>query len=69
MIYDVATEGAPIWGPQTFDNVTLVDGKFNVILGETDEAEAPRSIIDAFSDANRFLGIKIGPAGGRWELS
>ena len=51
-------------GPQTFDDVTLVDGNFNVILGPEDENALPLS--QAFSDENRFIeisqaGIAISP--------
>jgi len=54
-IYDAATGGNKIWGPQIFNMVPLIDGYFNVILGTTDTAG--RSIADAFSTNTRFLGI------------
>jgi len=54
-IYDAASGGTKVWGPQIFNNVPLVDGYFNVILGTTDTEG--RSIADAFGANNRFLGI------------
>ncbi len=57
-IYDDVTSGNTIWGPQTFQNVSLLDGRFNVILGPTDQSA--RSIADAFSGTNRYLGISEG---------
>jgi len=54
-IYDAASGGTKVWGPQIFNNVPLVDGYFNVILGTTDTAGT--SIADAFGANNRFLGI------------
>ena len=51
----------PIWGPQTFQNMPLVNGHFNVILGPTDEhSPNPRPINEAFSSQNAYLEIKIG---------
>jgi len=54
-IYDAASGGNKVWGPQIFNAVPLVDGYFNVILGPTDTSE--RSIADAFGAETRFLGI------------
>jgi hypothetical protein len=56
-IYDAASGGNLIWGPQVFDGVPLIGGKFNVILGSTDTAG--RMITSAFSSKNRYLGIKV----------
>lgn len=50
---------AAVWGPQTFNNVPLIDGHFNVILGTTDNGG--RSILDAFGSNERFLGIQVNP--------
>ncbi len=63
-IYDDATAGNLIWGPQTFDNVPLVDGYFNVILGPTDTNGA--NISTAFDAPDRYVeithnGNKIAP--------
>ncbi len=53
----VASGGeTPVWGPQVFTAVTLVDGRFNVILS-TDTGD--RSIAEAFGDAERFLGVQV----------
>jgi len=49
-------QAAEIKGPQIFNNVPLVDGYFNVILGTTDITG--RSIGDIFYSNNRYLGIK-----------
>ncbi len=60
-IYDDATGGTLLWGPQTFDNVTLINGEFNVVLGMDTQN---RSVDTAFSSDNAFLGMKVGDAGG-----
>jgi hypothetical protein len=64
-IYDQAVGGEPVWGPQVFDKIFLVDGYFNVILGTTDSNG--KSIADAFSSEKRFLGIKVTEPGGAFE--
>ncbi len=56
-IYDAATGGTKIWGPQIFNTVPLINGKFNVILGTTDTTG--RSIVEAFGAKDRYLGIKV----------
>jgi microcystin-dependent protein len=57
-VYDQPTGGALNWGPQTFGTVTLdSEGRFNVILGPTDDGSDP--IIDAFGAADRFLEITV----------
>ena len=56
-IYNNHTDGDLIWGPQIFDNVTLFEGKFNVILGTTDNSG--RSVLSAFTGSDRYLGIKV----------
>lgn len=61
-ICDATTVGNKVWGPQVFDNVPIINGHFNVILGTTDDEG--RSITDAFSEGTRFLGIKVTDAGG-----
>jgi hypothetical protein len=57
-LYDAATGGNKVWGPQVFSSVPLVNGMFNVILGTTDTAG--RSIAEAFGGKDRYLGIKVG---------
>jgi hypothetical protein len=56
-LYDAATGGNKVWGPQVFKSVPLVSGMFNVILGTTDSAG--RSIADAFGAKDRYLGMKV----------
>jgi hypothetical protein len=56
-IYDAPTGGNLIWGPQVFNAVPLIDGKFNVILGTTDTSG--RSISEAFRQKDRYLGITV----------
>ncbi|MFH2124145.1 MAG: phage tail protein [Pseudomonadota bacterium] len=56
-IYDAATDGTLIWGPQVFNTVPVINGLFNVILGTTDTGG--RLIADAFGSENRFLGVTV----------
>ena len=56
-LYDAATGGNKVWGPQVFGSVPLVNGMFNVILGTTDTEG--RSIAEAFGGKDRYLGIKV----------
>lgn len=60
-IYDAATGGSLLWGPQVFDNVSLIDGSFNVILSQDTQN---RPVDQAFQGATAYLGIKSGDAGG-----
>lgn len=60
-LYDKPIDGTLIWGPQTFDNVYLGNGRFNVILGTTDAAG--RAIVKVFDASNRYLGMKVGEPG------
>lgn len=46
-----------VWGPQVFESVPLISGRFNVILGTTDTAG--RLITSAFGAKDRYLGIKV----------
>ncbi|MCK5355241.1 MAG: tail fiber protein [Methyloprofundus sp.] len=57
-IYASADATDLIWGPQVFTTVPLINGQFNVILGTTDTVG--RSLVTAFGESNRFLGIKVG---------
>jgi len=66
-IYDAAQGGTLIWGPQIFDGtggpgkgakVPVVQGYFNVLLGQVDTLN--RSIATALSNNTRFLEIKVG---------
>lgn len=60
-LYDAPLVGNKVWGPQVFDNVPIVNGRFNIILGTTDQLG--RSISDAFGAGDRYLGFKIGNVG------
>lgn len=60
-LYDAALAGNLVWGPQVFDNVPVVGGRFNVILGTTDSQG--RSVTDAFGASERYLSFKVGNAG------
>jgi microcystin-dependent protein len=54
-LYDSPNAAAPIWGPQVFDGVTLIDGRYAVMLGTTDTAG--RSLADAAGAKDQYLGI------------
>jgi hypothetical protein len=56
-IYDAATGGGNVWGPQVFSSVPVINGQFNVILGTTDTDG--RSIAGVFGTSQRFLGIEV----------
>jgi len=56
-IYDHATGGSLVWGPQVFNNTPLVYGHFNIILGPTDTTS--RDIVSAFASENAYLEIKV----------
>ncbi len=57
-IYNSATGSDVVWGPQIFENVPLIAGRFNVILGTTDTSG--RLITTAFGHKDRYLGITVG---------
>lgn len=66
-IYDAATGGTRVWGPQVFDGpptqghgpkIPVVQGFFNVMLGPVDTGGV--SIKDAFNATNRYVEIKVG---------
>ena len=65
-IYADKSGGSSIWGPQVFDGATttghgpripVVSGHFNVFLGPMDTLNRP--IAMAFTQATRYLGIKV----------
>ena len=56
-IYDASSGGNKVWGPQTFNGIPLIGGKFNVMLGSTDAGG--NAITSAFGGNSRFLGIKV----------
>jgi hypothetical protein len=66
-IYDLASGGLLVWGPQVFDGtssqghgpkIPVVQGYFNVLLGSNDTAG--RSLAEAFNGAARYVEIKLG---------
>jgi hypothetical protein len=57
IVYDTAVDGTRIWGPQTFTNVPVVAGCFNVIIGPTDDSGA--SLMNAFSGGRRYLEVSV----------
>lgn len=58
-IYDVATGGTPIWGPQSMPETPVVNGYYNVLIGPSDESDPMRSITDAFGDKDRYLEVSV----------
>jgi len=65
-IYQDKSGGSPIWGPLIFDGATttghgpripVVNGFLNVFLGPVDTSNRP--IASAFTEATRYLGIKV----------
>jgi len=60
-LYDKMMSRQEIWGPQIFESVAVVNGQFNVILGDRDISN--RLIVDAFESGERYLGIKFGNTG------
>lgn len=56
-LYDSPAATSAIWGPQVFDNVALLDGKYAVILGTTDSAG--RSLADIAGVNEKYLGITV----------
>jgi len=54
-VYDAALEGNLMWGPETHGTATLVNGRFNVILGSM----AP-DIQNAFVNGEAYLEIAEG---------
>jgi len=56
-IYDASSGGNKVWGPQTFNGIPLIGGRFNVMLGSTDAGG--NALLSAFGANSRFLGIKV----------
>lgn len=56
-LYDSPAATSAIWGPQIFDNVVLLDGKYAVILGTTDSTG--RSLADVAGVKEKYLGITV----------
>lgn len=60
-IYPAVDATTPVWGPKVMENVPVVDGHFNVILGPTDGATDTegKGIAVAFTGAEAYLGVKV----------
>lgn len=67
-LYDAATNGALVWGPQVFDGavaaghgarIPVVQGYFNVMLGPVDASGSPRPLADAFNGASRYVEVTV----------
>ena len=56
-IYSDAGGSKRIWGPQVFAEVPVVNGFFNVILGERDVHGT--AIVEAFSDDTAYVGVGV----------
>lgn len=54
-LYDSLDAATPVWGPQVFDSVILINGRFSVLLGTTDSTG--RSLAEATSVKDKYLGI------------
>lgn len=57
-LYAGAVGGTPLWGPQVFASTPLVDGYFNVILGNDASARAVGTAFSQLSPA--YLEIQVG---------
>jgi microcystin-dependent protein len=62
-VYSVA-ESDPeinrIWGPQTFNGVSIVGGRFNVALGGDDEDAPSRNLAQQLKDGDAYIEITVG---------
>jgi hypothetical protein len=65
-VFDAATNGALVWGPQVFDGVAaqghgaripVVQGYFNVMLGPVDTGGSALS--DAFNGTSRYVEVTV----------
>ncbi len=65
-LYDAATNGSLVWGPQVFDGtvapgrgprIPVVQGWFNVMLGPVDTTN--RALSDAFNGAARYVEVTV----------
>ncbi len=65
-VYDAATNGVLIWGPQVFDGqaaqghgprIPVVQGYFNTMLGPVDTGG--RALADGFNGAVRFVEVTV----------
>ncbi|WP_045226741.1 phage tail protein [Methyloterricola oryzae] len=56
-LYDTQDAQTASWGPQQFDNVAILNGRFNVLLGTTDTSGRP--LPDLSGSAPRYLAITV----------
>jgi len=56
-IFDDENAETPVWGPQVFEDWPVVNGAFNVILGELDSEDRP--IIEGLRSGNAYLAIFV----------
>ncbi len=57
-IFGEASGGEAVWGPQTFPDVPVVRGHFNVLLGPVDDAAT--ALDAAFASPASYLEITVG---------
>jgi hypothetical protein len=56
-LYDFPNGVIPVWGPQQFDNVAVVNGRYDVILGTTDTGG--RSLATVLDGKDKYLGVAV----------
>ncbi|NJD05783.1 MAG: tail fiber protein, partial [Methylococcaceae bacterium] len=56
-LYDFPNGVIPVWGPQQFDNVAVVNGRYDVILGTTDTAGRSLSVV--LDGKDKYLGVTV----------
>jgi hypothetical protein len=61
-IHDAAVDGNVLFGPQTFEEVRVVDGRVDLLIGPIGDAEI------LGGPAPAYLGVKVGPDVGTAEL-
>jgi hypothetical protein len=60
-IYDAAENGTLLYGPQVFENVTVIGGRFNVLLGPADATA--RNLATALEGGSAFVAVKVAASG------
>ena len=70
-IYDAdgseGNDGSLIWGPKFYDDVPVVQGHFNILLGPQDDSPSARAITYVFNESARFLEITLVGVGAGGE--
>ncbi len=56
-IFDAATGGTVVYGPQVFAQTPVVNGYYNILLGPVDTTN--RSIENSFAGGERYLEVKV----------